>query len=294
MTPEIQKSILGACARFIRKQLEPITREIGELKSQLSTVTKAAPEPVPVPEVVKELLSTEGLQVMVDLHVAEGVSKHFEEHPVKDGESVSHESVKAMVDEAVKAIPAPHDGKSVTAEEVLPALMDALHKAVAAIPRPKDGEDGKSVSLADLELLLESAVNKWALEFERRAQAQIERAVDRLPVPKDGKDGVDFAEVEFDYDGERTLTIRGKGGEITKRLPIPIDRGYYRQGMACEKGDVVTESGSAWIALTDTDTKPGHEQKDAWRMMARRGKDGDKGDPGKAYVPPAPVKLDTP
>ena len=45
-----------------------------------------------------------------------------------------------------------------------------------------------------------------------------------------GKDGADFTNVEIDYDGERTLIIRGQGGEIRKHLPIPIDRGYWRDG----------------------------------------------------------------
>lgn len=106
----------------------------------------------------------------------------------------------------------------------------------------------------------------------------------------DGKDGADFTDVEIDYDGERGLIIRGKGGEIVKRLPIPIDRGYYRDGMKCEKADVVTEAGSAWIALKDTDTKPA-QGNDAWRMMARKGRDGERGEKGAPFVPPAPVKL---
>jgi hypothetical protein len=107
----------------------------------------------------------------------------------------------------------------------------------------------------------------------------------------DGKDGADFTNVEMDYDGERTLTIRGAGGEIVKRLPIPMDRGYYRAGMACEKGDIVTEAGNAWIALKDTTAKPGHDAKDDWRMFARKGRDGDPGPAGKDYKPPEPVKL---
>lgn len=108
---------------------------------------------------------------------------------------------------------------------------------------------------------------------------------------QDGKDGADFTNLELDYDGERTLTIRGVGGEIVKRLPIPIDRGYWREGMKAEKGDVVTEAGSAWIALKDTDAKPNLSNAADWRLMARRGRDGDQGPAGKDYKPPEPVKL---
>lgn len=108
-----------------------------------------------------------------------------------------------------------------------------------------------------------------------------------------GKDGADFSQVEFDYDGERTLTIKGAGGEFTKRLPIPLDRGYYRSGMTMEKGDIVTDAGNAWIALKATSLKPSHDAKEDWRMFARKGKDGEPGKAGAPYVEPTPVKLVT-
>jgi hypothetical protein len=89
-----------------------------------------------------------------------------------------------------------------------------------------------------------------------------------------GKDGADFSGFDVDYDGERTLTIRGKGGEIKKHLPIPLDRGYYRDGMKAEKGDILTHNGDAWIALKDTEAKPCRENSEDWRLLARKGRDG--------------------
>lgn len=105
----------------------------------------------------------------------------------------------------------------------------------------------------------------------------------------DGKDGADFTDVEFDYDGERGLIIRGKGGEIVKRLPIPMDRGYYRDGAKAEIGDILTHDGNAWLALKDTSAKPCTENKEDWRLFARKGRDGRDGKDGKP--PPGPVKL---
>lgn len=104
-----------------------------------------------------------------------------------------------------------------------------------------------------------------------------------------GKDGADFTEVEFDYDGERTLTIRGKGGEIVKRLPIPIDRGYWAEGKSAEKGDVLTHNGTAFIALRDTRAQPCKENAEDWRIMARGGRDGRHGRNGIDKT--APVKV---
>lgn len=109
---------------------------------------------------------------------------------------------------------------------------------------------------------------------------------------KPGKDGQDFSEASVDYDGERSLIIRNRtGGEIVKRLPIPMDKGYWREGMSCEKGDIVTDQGNAWIALRDTKAKPSHSAVDDWRLFARKGKDGVDGTNGRNLGPAPPVKL---
>ena len=89
-----------------------------------------------------------------------------------------------------------------------------------------------------------------------------------------GKDGADFSDAELDYDGQRGLIIRGKGGQIVKRMPLPMDGGFWREGMSCEKGDIVTNNGSAWLSLRDTKAKPCVENKEDWRLFARKGKDG--------------------
>ena len=103
-----------------------------------------------------------------------------------------------------------------------------------------------------------------------------------------GKDGADFSTFALDYDGERTVTIKGDGGEITKRVDLPLDRGYWREGMALEKSDIVTHDGNAWLALRDTKAKPCIENKDDWRLFARKGRDGRD---GKVIPPDSPVSL---
>lgn len=66
------------------------------------------------------------------------------------------------------------------------AIRDAVEAAVAELPAPKDGV---SVTLADVEPVLEAALAKWALEFERRGQDLVQRSLDRIQQPKDGRDG---------------------------------------------------------------------------------------------------------
>jgi len=49
-------------------------------------------------------------------------------------------------------------------------------------------------------------------------------------------------------------------------------RGYWKAGMECRKGDLVTEGGSLWVALTDTPERPSHQSGD-WHIAARKGRD---------------------
>lgn len=284
MTKDIQRAILRACSQFILRKLEPLEKRIADMETKAIGVIeqKAAPltdrlnalearqpergekgeqgeagapgrdaEPVAVADVVAELLTTDQLATLVDLQVEAAVAKYFEANPVQHGK------------DGAKGEPGDRGEKGETGT----AGADGVGLAGAMIDR-----DGN---------LIVTKTNGEAIPLGR--------VVGKDGAP--GKDGADFSDVEFDYDGERGLIIRGKGGELVKRLPIPIDRGYWRDGMKAERGDVVTQDGSAWIALKDTSAKPCREQSDDWRMIARKGRDGLQGPPGKDYQPPQPVKL---
>lgn len=68
------------------------------------------------------------------------------------------------------------------------ALTQRLDAAVARIPVPKDGENGKSVTVEDVRPLLTAEVARMELEFERRAGDILQRAIDKIPAPVNGKD----------------------------------------------------------------------------------------------------------
>jgi len=205
-------------------------------------------------------------------------------------------------------------GKSITVEDVAPLLRDL----VSAIPTPKDGKDGapgepgragadgKSVTPEEIEAVVERQLSgmfaKWALEFERRGMDLLQRTADRMPVPKDGvngKDGRDAVPLDgFDAtlaeDGRTVLLSLRAGETLIERslvLPVPIDRGVYREGQPYAKGDAVSFGGSAWIAQqNDPPSKPGMPDS-GWRLAVKAGRPGKDGERGKDYAPPAPVKL---
>lgn len=184
------------------------------------------------------------------------------------------------------------DGTSVTIEDVRPILSEALESfhaeirasidaAIKSIPTPKDGKDGKDgVGLAGAMVSREGHLIVTLSNGEAKDLGQV-----------CGRDGADFTEFSVEYDGERTLTIKGKGGDIKKRLPVPVWKGYWRQGMSFEKDDVVTYDGNAWIALKDTSECPGPDKKEDWRLFVRRGRDGEGVSRSLRRPATEPIKL---
>jgi hypothetical protein len=82
---------------------------------------------------------------------------------------------------------------------------------------------------------------------------------------------IDAVSVDFDYDNERTLTIRNGAATKYFTLPVVLDRGTYQQGKFYSRGDAVTCNGSYWIAQEPTMVKPGGNS--AWRLSCRSGRD---------------------
>jgi hypothetical protein len=158
------------------------------------------------------------------------------------------------------------------------------------------GEPGKSVTLDDVSVFLEAAVAKHVLDFERRASEKLDRAIERIPAPKDGRDGVDLTELSLDYDGERTVTVKGRTGTVTKRVPVPLWRGYWSPGVVAEKGDILTHNGTAYIAIVDNPKcEPGVGKYDhEWKVFARKGRDGKDGRNGIDKTKPVDLKKDKP
>jgi len=254
-----------AMGALIRDAVAPLHKRIEELEAKLAATPprdgkdgrdgKDA-EPVLVADVVAELVRCPDLKPVLDLLTTEAVAKHFEAHPVRDGASATPEMVAKAVADHLQAHP---------------------------IPAGKPGRDGLDVK------------DMFRAEGGRLMAVMTDGTTRDLGVfvgddGAPGRDGADFTDVEFEYDGERGLIIRGRGGEIVKRLPIPIDKGYHREGMAAERGDILTSEGSAWIALRDTKSKPCMENSDDWRLFARRGRDAG---PVRTTepAPAGPVKL---
>lgn len=204
----------------------------------------------------------------------------------KDLEGMAAQLQAEVVAFSAEPVPGPPGAPGLPGKDAEPVDTEALAKEIAAlIPAPADGppgKDGASVTLEDVQTLLEPEFAKWALDFERRAHETLQKTIDRFPKPKDGEDGKDgidaigFDDLTVEHDGARSFTLKFVSGERVKEfafsVPVVIDAGYYREGEAYEKGDGVTFGGSYWIAQALTRTKP-EIGNDEWRLAVKKGRD---------------------
>lgn len=116
------------------------------------------------------------------------------------------------------------------------------------------------------------------------------RELARLPGPKGeqgerGADGMGFDDLEFSFDGERTLTARFRRGEDVKeihiRFPNVLDAGVYREGPDYVRGDGVTYAGCFWIAQKDLPQGKPDSGNGDWRLAVKKGRDGKDADSPK-------------
>lgn len=111
---------------------------------------------------------------------------------------------------------------------------------------------------------------------------------------KDGKDGLGFDDIQVEFDGERSFTLKFMRGDQVKtfgafRIPAQIYRGVHNEKRSYEAGDTVTWGGAMFHALKDTTDKPGVDTKasrESWVMCVRRGAEGKMGPQGPAATVP--------
>lgn len=150
-------------------------------------------------------------------------------------------------------------------------------------PRGEQGPAGKDVTVDQVWPLLEAAHAKWALDFERRAQEQLQAAIAAVPRPKDGIDGLSIEDLDVQHDGDGNVTFTFARGDVKKsfsiRLPRFKDCGVFRDDVKYREGDGVSFGGSLWLAQRDDpEDKPGSGN-GHWRLAVKKGRDGrDAGD----------------
>lgn len=269
---------------------EEIDRVAGSVVRLIPEAVEAAVKVLPPakdgkdadPETMKAWLVAEGEQILAALPAPE------------NGKDCDMEAVRLQVAETIEnalaGLEKPKDGTSVTVEDVKPLIEETVAKSFAAMPVPKDGKNGLDAVRffrGDKGNLLVSMSNGdvhdlGQIDGADADMAALERSIaekfEALPTPKDGIDGIGFDDMRCEIRDDGVHLVWEKG-DVAKeaRLPIPIDRGVWKDTGAYLMGDGVTWGGSFFIAQKDDPGKP-ETAGCGWRMAVKRGRDGkDKG-----------------
>lgn len=295
--PELFGQAMGEA---IRKAVEPLRSEIAALKKQLAEM--------PAPAAGKD-----------GENGRDG----------KDGADCDMDAVRAMIDSAVKSIPAPKDGKdgidgkdgkSITVDDVRPMIDEAIKSmrdeahqaidtAIKAIPTPKDGKDGRDgadgkdgergekgadgVGLAGAMIDREGSLLVTLTNGEVKSLGPVAGKDGKDGA--DGKDGISLESFELEYLEEtHEIRIKAACGDRVKELRYPAGglrpAGHWREGVKVAAGEAWTCDGSLWIARSATTAKP-DAKSDDWIIAARKGRDGERGPKGKDAEPATPIRL---
>lgn len=209
----------------------------------------------------------------------------------KDGESVPLETVEAMVQKAVTALPPPQDG------------INGLNGKDGQDGQDgKDGQDGRDA--AELVILPEIVPTRsYARGTFAKYRGGLVRAVRGTSPIVDGKlldagweclvEGIADVQVE-QGDDFRSFAIgveSTSGSAFVKTFAVPalIYRDQYIPETAYKAGDCVTWGGSMWVARAETTEAPGRSND--WRLSAKKGNDGKDWDAPKPAKPAEPIRL---
>lgn len=156
----------------------------------------------------------------------------------------------------------------------------------------RDGVDGKSLTFADLTAeqiaSLKGEPGRDGKDGERGAGVAsllIDSSGVLHAIYSDGEDkalgqvvGQSLADFEMRYlDETHEIEIEASCAGVKKSLRYPAGgmraKGYWREGVEAQAGDVYACGGNSWVAKTATKARPDYKSGD-WIVLAQRGRDG--------------------
>lgn len=296
-----------AMGEIVREAVEPLNAKIARMEKDLEGMAA---------------------QLQSEVH-AWNMAQPDKGEPGRDGKDCDMEAVKSMIEQAVKALPVPVDGKngangkdgaSVTLDDVRPLLADAakavqeealqkLDVAIKALPVPKDGRDGadgkdgapgeKGADGAGIADLLTDRDGALVASFTDGRMKNLgvivgrdgERGKDGLP-GKDGRDGLGFDDLEVEYDGEKTVTLKMQRGDVVKEANIVLPINIDR-GIFKDGQSYTAGDSVTWGGsywIAQRATGAKPDSADSgWRLAVKKGRDGKDGRDGIDKT--APVRL---
>lgn len=218
----------------------------------------------------------------------------------------AEQKIADVIAKAVAALPRPQDGRSVTAEDIVPLIEERLpaivSEAVRAIPVPKDGADGRNgtdgVPGKGIAKLLIDAKGNLVATFTDGSTDEV-----GLIVGKDGSNGRDGADGKEGAPGKSGADGKegaegpagrdgadGKDGQDGKSIDIETVADMVRAEVERIAPDLVQKAVDAIPRPADgKDGQPGErgEKGEAGEpgREGAKGTDGADGAPGKSVTP---------
>ena len=210
------------------------------------------------------------------------------------------------------------DGVSITVADVMPILSEAIVKmtaeskavvdaAVKSIPAPINGKDGENgldgangepgqkgadgLGLAGAMIDRDGSLLVTLTNGEVKSLGPVvgKNGVDGT----NGQDGIGFDSFDIEYlPDTHEVSVKATALGRTKEARYPAGgirpAGYWWEGTKAKAGEAWVHDGSTWFATKDTNTKPSTSA-EGWIIAARKGRDGET--TIKTIGPVEPVKL---
>ncbi|WP_286931938.1 phage gp6-like head-tail connector protein [Leclercia sp. UBA5958] len=189
----------------------------------------------------------------------------------QDGKSLTPEDVQPMLEQLVAG-----------SMPDLPDVKALVSEAISAIPAPeagRNGEDGRDALALEILPFIDEEKN-----YPRGSYAThnggLWRAYEKTYGMRGWEcvvDGVAGVEIERSEQRCFTLTVnRASGASESKSFDVPvmIYQGVFKSGQEYLAGDTVTWGGSLWHCDEQTQDKPGENGSKGWTLATKRGRDG--------------------
>ena len=255
-----------------------------EIRSMVATAVEEAVKAIPAPQDGKdadpdEVAGIVSSRIGDDINeIREGLEA-ISKRPVGLGEdqvaalvAAAQQELRDELGRELRALPMPRDGEpgtSVTPADVAPMIAEEVAKAVAALP-PAPAGVGLAGAMIDRDGELVITLSNG--EIKKLGPVVGKDAAPAAP----GRDGLGFEDMDFEVKDGRLFAVFRRG-DVMKEAMLPglSYRGVWKEGEYLV-GDSVTYAASQWIALEQTSEKPGEGK--SWQLAVRKGRDGRDGE----------------
>lgn len=313
---QLRLATLGGSEEARKLQLQGFVDSVGVLQGELRTLQNTQNELgtrwFTLEEAVAELSATKDAVIAASqASAADAVEASVEKHVGKLHTAVAAR-IKTLVSETVAALPPPRDGRDGKdgkdgrdGKDGEKGLNGKDGEKGLDGNDGKDGRDGEDGTFGAVEVHVPGKLyDALALVSASGGVWQAVQATTSTPGEKLAGgvvhwrcivNGLQSAALIVDDDG-RTFTVKtvsstGEVSEHTAQLNAMVYRGIFNVGTTYAKDDVVTHSGSLWLALKkEVKSSPADPTaSEDWQLIVKRGNSGKDGRDGKDGVaaPPA-------